>query len=161
GARVEERLPEVSFRDMAKLRELFFQATSAAFSPAEGEPPVSLAEYFTALDRRDKYIYEWELFFGEWDALLCPVAMITAFPHRETGSPLPVDGQEVNYWRVIGHCAPFNLTGHPAVVVPAGHDPDGLPMGVQIVGRRWGEERLLAIAGVLAEIAGPSRRPPL
>src|SRR6185503_10238328 len=69
GARVEERLPEVSFRDMAKLRELLHQSMRTAFSPGEDEPPVSLGEYFTALDRRDKHIYDWELFFGEWDAL--------------------------------------------------------------------------------------------
>ncbi|MFL5732058.1 MAG: amidase [Chloroflexia bacterium] len=160
GARVEERLPEVDFKEMAKVRLLLSRAVSEAFEPVEGEPPVSLADYFTALDRRDGFIYEWERFFLEWDALLCPVAMTTAFPHRPADTPIPVDGQEVNYWRVIGHCAPFNLTGHPSVVIPVGRDPEGLPIGVQIAGKRWGEERLLAIAGLLAELAGPFQRPP-
>jgi amidase len=46
------------------------------------------------------------------------------------------------------------------VVIPAGQDANGLPIGVQVVGRRWADERLLAVAGRLAEVAGPFRRPP-
>ena len=72
--------------------------------------------------------------------------MITAFPHCETGSPLHVDGQDVNYWMVSAHATLFNYTGHPAVVLPYKLDRDGLPIGVQMVGKRWGESRLLAIA---------------
>src|SRR5262249_25495174 len=149
GARVEERLPGLDFKEMAKVRLVLSRAVSEAFAPVEGEQPVSLAEYFTALARRDEFIYEWERFFGEGDVLLCPVAMTTAFTHRPADTPIPVDGDEVNYWRVIGHCAPFNLTGHPTVVIPVGRDPEGLPIGLQIAGRRWCEERLLAIAGLL------------
>jgi amidase len=65
-----------------------------------------------------------------------------------------VDGEEMNYWRQIGFTGPFNLTGHPVVVIPIGRDPDGLPIGIQIVGRRWEDERVLAIAAILAEAAG-------
>ena len=46
------------------------------------------------------------------------------------------------------------------VLIPIGRDDQGLPMGVQLVGRRWDDERLLAIATTLAEVAGPFRRPP-
>lgn len=159
GARVEEVLPDISFGELAKVRAVLSSAARTTFAPTEDEPVVPLPDYFMALDRRDDFIRTWELFFDDWDALLCPVAMVTAFPHCDTDTPLMVDGQEVNYWRVIGHCAPFNFTGHPAAVVPIGLDPEGLPIGVQIVGRRWSEERLLAIAGLLAEITGPFQRP--
>jgi amidase len=55
----------------------------------------------------------------------------------------------------------FNLTGQPALVVPAGLDQEGLPIGIQIVGPRWSEMRLLAIARALEE-GGilPGFRPP-
>jgi amidase len=46
------------------------------------------------------------------------------------------------------------------VVIPIGQDADGLPIGVQIVGHRWGEARLLEIAARIAEVAGPFRQPP-
>jgi Asp-tRNA(Asn)/Glu-tRNA(Gln) amidotransferase A subunit family amidase len=54
----------------------------------------------------------------------------------------------------------FNLTGHPAVVLPLAKDRNGLPVGVQIVGRRWSEERLLAIAKTIASVTAGSQRPP-
>jgi amidase len=152
GARVEEHLPDVDFKEQARLRVELAEMERVVAFPNEVSPPPTLAGYLTGLQRRDATIAHWERFFEEWDALLCPVAMTTAFPHCETGAPILVEGAEVNYWRVIGHCAPFNLTGHPAVVMPAGRDADGLPIGVQLVGRRWGEEHLLAVAQRIDEI---------
>jgi amidase len=130
-------------------------------TPEEGEQTLSLPEFFSTLHRRDRLIASWQRFLSEWDVLLCPVAMTAAFPHCETGAPQVVDGVEVNYWRQIGFTGPFNLTGHPAVVIPIGFDPDGLPIGIQIVARRWEEERLLATAALLAEVAGPFEAPDL
>jgi amidase len=54
----------------------------------------------------------------------------------------------------------FNYTGHPAVVLPYKLDRDGLPIGVQLVGKRWDESRLLAIAQALSEVTGEFQRPP-
>ena len=116
--------------------------------------------YLEALDRRDQSMLAWEQFFEQWDVLLCPPSMVTAFPHCEPGSPLNVDGQEVIYWMVSGHGTLFNYTGHPAVVLPYKLDRDGLPIGVQLVGKRWDEARLLAMAQALSEVTGPFQRPP-
>jgi Asp-tRNA(Asn)/Glu-tRNA(Gln) amidotransferase A subunit family amidase len=44
-----------------------------------------------------------------------------------------------------------NVAGLPALVAPAGHDEDGLPVGIQIVGPRWSEMRLLAIGRALEQ----------
>jgi Asp-tRNA(Asn)/Glu-tRNA(Gln) amidotransferase A subunit family amidase len=44
---------------------------------------------------------------------------------------------------------PLNVTGHPALAVPSGVDPDGLPTSVQLIGPRWGERRLLAAGAAL------------
>jgi amidase len=131
-----------------------------AFQPEENKPQTTLAQYFEALHRRDQFIIAWEQFFDEWDALLCPSSMVTAFPHCETESPLQVDGQEVGYWMANAHCKLFNYTGHPAVALPYKLDRDGLPIGVQVVGKRWDESRLLAIARALSEVAGGFPRPP-
>lgn len=160
GARVEECTPEINFGELAKARLILSRAVSNTFLPDEDDLPVSLAEYFTALHCRDGFISAIERFFDDWDALICPVAMTTAFTHRPSETPIEVDGEEVNYWRIIGHCSPFNFTGHPAVVVSIGSDGDGLPIGAQIVGRRWGEAGLLELAGLVEEMVGPFRRPP-
>ncbi len=108
----------------------------------------------------DQSIIAWEQFFDEWDVLLCPPSMVTAFPHCETGTPLHVDGQEVAYWMVSAQGTLFNYTGHPAVVLPYKLDHDGLPIGIQMVGKRWDESRLLAMAKAVSEMTGAFQRPP-
>jgi amidase len=132
---------------------------TGAFQPEEQERPSTLAQYLEALHIRDQSILAWEQFFEEWDILLCPPSMVTAFPHCKPGSPLRVDGQEVSYYMTAAHGTLFNYTGHPAVVLPYKLDHLGLPIGIQIVGKRWGESRLLAIAKALTEVTGAFQRP--
>jgi len=161
GAVVEEAaLPELDFsEELARAGELIGMVVGAA-QPEGKRPPTSLAQYFEALHRRDRSIAAWEQFFDSWDALLCPPSMATAFPHCETGSPLKVDGRDEVYWMVSAHGTLFNYTGHPAVVLAYRRDRDGLPIGVQVVGKRWGESRLLGSAMALSQVTGEFRRPP-
>ena len=103
----------------------------------------------------------WEAFFDDVDALVLPPAMTAAFPHCEPGTDLGVDGQPARYpghGRLLG---PATLTGQPALVVPAGRDAAGLPIGVQLIGPRWSEPTLLAIAQELERIGVlPGFQPP-
>jgi amidase len=154
GARVEETLPNVDFREVARARAVLSSAMGLAVEPEPGEKVPDLRQYYNALHLRDTVISTWETFFDGFDALLCPVCMVTAFPHCPTNTPLQVDGEAVNYWRALGHTAPFNFSGHPVVVVPIGRDADGLPIGMQVVGKRWDEERLLGIARLLEAMPG-------
>ena len=155
GVVVEEaRLPRLDF-DPALLEML----TGASQAEANQSPP-TLAHYLAALDRRDQSIIAWEQFFQAWDVLVCPPCMTTAFPHCEPGSPLQVNGQDVEYWLVGAHTTVFNYTGHPAIVLPYTLDGDGLPIGVQLVGKRWDESRLLGIAKALTDVTGEFPRPP-
>ena len=146
-------------QDLMKAGALIGMITGA-FQPEEQEQPTTLARYLEALDRRDQSIIAWEQFFEKWDILLCPPSMTTAFPQCEPGSPLYVDGQQVIYWAVSGHGTLFNYTGHPAVVVPYKMDGDDLPIGIQIVGKRWDESRLLAAAKALSGVTCAFQRPP-
>ena len=102
-----------------------------------------LAWYFAALDQRDRLAAIWDRFFADFDALLMPPAMTTAFPHCEPGAPLNVDGIPAAYFGQGALLAMGNLTGLPALAAPAGQDDEGLPIGVQMVGPRWSEMRLL------------------
>ena len=161
GAVVEEAaLPQVDFQQELASAGALIGMMMGAFQPEEQERPTTLAHYLEALHIRDQSIAAWEHFFEKWDALLCPPSMMTAFPHCDPGSPLHVDGQEVSYWMVSAHSTLFNYTGHPAVVLPYTLDRDGLPIGVQLVGKRWDESRLLAMAKALSEVTGAFQRPP-
>src|SRR6266581_6895485 len=154
-AAVEEAtLPQVDFNQELMRAGEMIEMITGAFQPQEQERPISLAQYLEALHRRDQSIMAWEQFFQAWDVLLCPPSMVTAFPHCETGTPLHVDGQEVAYWMVSAHGTLFNYTGHPAVVLPYRLDGAGLPIGIQLVGKRWDEARLLAMARALSEVTG-------
>jgi amidase len=125
-----------------------------------GRPGPSLADYFSALHRRDAVIGVWERFFDDCDVLLCPVAMTNAFTHCEPGSALLVDGKPVDYHLVSAHTCLFNYSGHPALVMPYGLDDQKLPVGVQLVARRWDEARLLAVAAAISQRIGGFQRPP-
>jgi amidase len=161
GAVVEEAaLPQVDCQQEVESAGALIGMMFGAVQPEEQERPTTLSQYLVALDIRDKSIAAWERFFEKWDVLLCPPSMMTAFPHCEPGAPLLVDGQEVSYWMISAHSTLFNYTGHPAVVLPYKLDHDGLPMGVQLVGKRWDESRLLWIAKTLSEVSGAFLRPP-
>ena len=159
--RVAPALPEFDF---AAARTIFSELTDglsfAIYPPKDGVPPLSLHGFLDLLDRRDAAIAAWERFFEEWDVLLCPPAMRTAFPHCPVGTPLPVDGVEQPYWSLLDYTCPFNLTGAPAGVMPVGFDGDGLPIGLQVAGRRWDDFRVLAIMKLLAERTPGFVRPP-
>ncbi len=111
----------------------------------------TLAWYFDALERRDRFITVWEKYFHGVDALILPAAMTNAFTHREAGTPIDVDGKPRSYWALAQPMTFCNLTGLPALAAPAGLDESGLPIGIQIIGARWSEMRLLAIGNALEQ----------
>jgi Asp-tRNA(Asn)/Glu-tRNA(Gln) amidotransferase A subunit family amidase len=91
--------------------------------------------------------------------LLCPVAAIPAFRHGERS--WKIDNKTVSYLDAWSYTAWFNLLGNPAVAVPVSYTSEDLPVGVQIVGRPWQEEQVLAVAAALEKECSAGRRPPI
>jgi amidase len=121
----------------------------------------TIADYMISLTRRDQLIATIERFFGEFDALICPVTVSPAIGHVPFGTPIEVDEHKVPYFIAgTAYTCLFNLTGHPAVVLPLTRSREGLPIGVQLVGKRWSEPALLALAQQVALITGPFTPPP-
>jgi len=89
--------------------------------------------------------------------LLCPAAAIPAFRHRERS--WQVEGKTVQYLDAWSYTEFFNLLGNPAGVVPVGRSSEGSPIGVQIVGRPWEEEQVLAVAAALERECGAWKIP--
>lgn len=161
GAVVEEaKLPKLDLHDDLEQGGALIGMMLEAAQPEPPEEPTPVSRWFEALARRDKSILSWDRFFENWDALLCPVAMSNAFPHCEPGTPIKVDGTEQSYWMLPAYGAVFNYSGHPALSMPCGLDSAGLPIGLQLVGRRWSESRLLGIARAIEPLTGGFRRPP-
>ncbi len=88
----------------------------------------------------------------DYPVLLCPVASIPAFRHGERS--WQVEGKTVKYLDAWSYTEWFNLLGTPAVAVPVGKSPEGLPVGVQIVARPWQEELVISVAAALEHQCG-------
>jgi amidase len=139
---------EVTQGDKAlrKLSQVPQIAFSISFNP-------SLKNYFEALTQRDDFIAQMDKELEPYDALVCPVAMTTAFTHRPKGAAVEIDGRKVPYMMACGaYLVPFNLTGNPVVVIPIGKTQSGLPIGMQIIGKRWKEMELLSIAEAIDKV---------
>ncbi len=95
----------------------------------------------------------------QFPILLSPAAAIPAFRHGERD--WVIEGKTVQYLDAWSYTEFFNLLGNPGAVVPVGQSPEGLPIGVQIVGRPWEEELVLAVAAEVERECGGFRRPEL
>lgn len=116
---------------------------------------LSLKQYSVALARRAALTQLIDRFLSQWDAWICPVVPFPAFKHHVPGNPIDVDGQRMPY--LLGGAAYtsiFTLTGHPVVVIPIGQTQQGLPIGIQLVGKRWQDYSLLDLAKKIVEVAG-------
>ena len=100
-------------------------------------------------------------FMQKYDLLLTPTLAVPAFPVHMQG-PEKIDGKIVAPFRWLAFTFPMNLTGQPAATVPAGWTEDGLPVGMQIVGRHL-DDPLVLRASAAFEQAQPwkDRWPPV
>ncbi len=114
-----------------------------------------------AFEHRERLIEQLEEFLDHWDVWICPVFPTAAFTHRSAHAQIEVDDQRVSMLRAnLLHNVIFNVTGHPVVSVPIGLSAEGLPIGVQLVGRRSNDGELLNVAEQVASATAGFRRPP-
>ncbi len=110
--------------------------------------------YIDTLHERAAFTRVWSEFFQQYDLLLTPCMQLPAF---EVGllTPGSIDGRPVDPffddWCTL--VLPANLTGQPAASVPMGFAADGLPVGLQIMGRRFDDATVLAAAAAYERVA--------
>jgi amidase len=107
---------------------------------------------------------KWADYFTEIDVLLCPVTRVPAFSHDLTPIPQRVLSVNDREERCQDALLPWvGLTGVsylPATVAPVGLTPEGLPIGVQIVGPYLEDRTPIHVAGLMADVTGGFTRPP-
>jgi Asp-tRNA(Asn)/Glu-tRNA(Gln) amidotransferase A subunit family amidase len=97
----------------------------------------------------------------DFPVLLMPPCGVVAFPHRTRRWKVgPGEGEEtgeteIGLFQAMMPATPLNLLGLPAVVIPFGMSAEGLPIGVQLVGRPYEEELILELAVRLENARGP------
>jgi Asp-tRNA(Asn)/Glu-tRNA(Gln) amidotransferase A subunit family amidase len=121
---------------------------------------ITARQYLAATAQRQEFWTEVQRFLARFDLLITPTVAVPAFPVARPAVK-EIDGRPVSPLGWIPFCFPFNLTGQPAASVPVGFTSAGLPVGLQIVGRRFADRTVLA-ASAAFEAAHPwaARRPP-
>jgi aspartyl-tRNA(Asn)/glutamyl-tRNA(Gln) amidotransferase subunit A len=114
---------------------------------------MTAADHAAALEEKARYTAAMDAFFERHDLLVTPTMPCPPF---RAGADQPgwVAGRPTEYLSWTAFTYPFNVTGQPAASMPCGRDSDGLPVGLQIVGRR-GEDALVLRAARAFERAFP------
>jgi len=89
----------------------------------------------------------------QWPVLLSPTCGVSAFPHR--ARRYATESQDIGLFQAMMPLTWVNLLGLPALTVPLTMDKEGLPVGVQLIGRPWEEDRLLDLAIRLEQVRDP------
>jgi len=115
-----------------------------------------------AAQLRTTLFHRMRSFLERYEFLVCPVNQLPPFP-ADLEWPREIDGTKLeNYLDWMKSCYYITITSHPAISVPAGFTPDGLPVGLQIVGRYREDFSVLQLAHAFESATGISkRRPPL
>jgi Asp-tRNA(Asn)/Glu-tRNA(Gln) amidotransferase A subunit family amidase len=137
--------------DLSPILKQFLESSSA-------EPGLTGESLLHAWIQRDELRARFLEQMHQYPILLCPSAAIPAFRHGERS--WHIEGKVVHYLDAWSYTEFFNLLGNPAAVVPVGHSQEGLPIGVQIAGRPWEEEKVLSVAAALEKECGAWKVPP-
>ena len=125
---------------------------------------LSHRDWLKAHERRERLRLKFEELFQAHDVLLMPVVRIAAPPHLQEGSPysrrISVNGHDEPYASQFTWIGPATLAGLPATSAPVGLTPDGLPVGIQIVGAHLNDLTTIDFARRMAAVTGGFRPPP-
>jgi aspartyl-tRNA(Asn)/glutamyl-tRNA(Gln) amidotransferase subunit A len=144
---------DVSAKHLAAYRGSDEDVTPVSKDAFEMIAHLSSDDLLLAMQRR------WELLravadvFEHVDLILTPTTATTAFA-AEGPPPTEIAGQKVGGMGSVPYGAPFNISGMPAVSIPAGTSAEGMPIGLQVAARRSEEELVLA-CGAIAEATRP------
>ena len=112
----------------------------------------SLDDFLAAWTERDELrlkLIEW---MNDWPIIIAPVGAGPAFEHG--ARRIEVEGQSLNLMQAFSYCQTWNVFGFPVACVPVDQSKEGLPIGVQIVGRPFEENEVLAISKVIEQAVG-------
>jgi len=156
GARVDRHSPLVP--DLSAQFGHFMQLLMTALTrgvPADGSDPPSLTQWFDLLDHQARAVRGWSALFAEYDAVIAPAFGVTAYPHDDTEvfqRSLTVDGAPTRYGLQLAFSALATFPNLPATAAPVGTDPNGLPIGVQVIAAQWKDHQAIAVARLVHDL---------
>ncbi len=118
------------------------------------------ADVARALGLQSEMYERMRVLLERYDALALPVSQVTAFPVEQEWVTEIAGIAMGSYLEWMRSCSRITVTAHPALSLPAGFTSDGLPVGVQLVGRQRGELGLLRLAAAIELATQAGRRAP-
>ncbi|MGW7383280.1 amidase [Streptomyces sp. NPDC054794] len=119
---------------------------------------LSHRDWVAANNRRELHRHGWRRLFAEFDAVVCPVTPTPAFPHDHNpdlrARRIDIDGVAYPYLDQLVWAGVATMPGLPATAVPAGRSPEGLPVGVQLIGPMFEDRTPLRLAELLERRIG-------
>jgi aspartyl-tRNA(Asn)/glutamyl-tRNA(Gln) amidotransferase subunit A len=111
---------------------------------------ISMSDYQSARERKMVYVKDINSFFEDWDFLVTPAVSVAAFPAELLQPPhWPQHDWDWLSWAEFSY--PFNMSWNPAASIPCGFTAAGLPVGLQIVGRRFDDLGVLQASALLEQ----------
>jgi Asp-tRNA(Asn)/Glu-tRNA(Gln) amidotransferase A subunit family amidase len=129
------------------------QFVSWRLRTAADTPPPTLDEYIANWMERDRLREELLRWMETTPLIVAPVGATPAYKHDTL--KVTVQGSTMGTFRAFSYAQAFNVFDLPVVTVSAGRSKDGLPIGVQIVGRPFAEEIVLAAAEIVEQVYNP------
>ncbi|GAA2268929.1 amidase [Glycomyces scopariae] len=113
---------------------------------------------------RERHRHAWRRLFTEFDVVLCPVTPTPAFPHDHNpellACRLDIDGVAHPFFDQLVWAGLATMPGLPATAAPAGRSPEGLPVGVQLIGPAFEDRTPIRLAELLEPEIGGFEPPP-
>jgi amidase len=152
-ARQSDLLPDLAALHRQYLHMLL--TVLAARDPASDYPLPDFPGWMDMLDQQARAQRQFRSLFEDFDAILCPNAGTTAFPHSSVPMgerKLIVNGEERGFGEQFGWVSIATYPGLPAASVPIGEDADGLPIGLQIIGGFHADQTVVELARLIGEL---------
>jgi amidase len=146
--------------DPAQSNNVYRRLLDAATNPT---PQLKHGEWRDLDNERMKVRLQWRTFFKDWDIVLAPISATAAFKHDQSplkGRTLQVDGETVPYFHQIFWAGLVNLGHLPSTCFPTGTGAQGLPIGLQAIGKAYDDLITIDFTRQLAKEIGGFVAPP-
>ena len=120
-------------------------------------------DHYTAHNKRMFLRWAWDAFFKDYDALIAPIMATTAFVHNHEPMgkrTITIDGAKRPYFEQVFWAGLAVCCYLPSTVIPTGPNADGLPIGIQIIGRQFGDLETIGLAKLLEDEGYAFTAPP-
>ena len=150
--------------DLERQHDSYWQMLNIAMSRRtvlpEGQQPPTLESWFHLHDEQARLQRQWRRLFERYDVVIAPTVGMTAFRHDDEGLAtrrLDIDSEDTQFFHQFAFPGLATFPMLPATSVPIDRDPDGLPIGVQVIADLYADKTAIAAARAAHDLAWSDR----